>query len=276
MGLIIHAQSCKIKKYRATSCGGRQAVLTEQRKQWILERLRADGQIVAATLSEELGLSEDTIRRDLRALAAEGLLQRVHGGALPSSRALVSFSARSEVEPAGKRSIARAAAALIQPGQLAFLDGGTTCRELARALPRELRATVVTHSPTIAVELVEHPQVEVVLIGGRLFKHSVVAVGAAALAAISQIRADLYFMGVTGVSPSSGLSTGDLEEAHIKRALMQQAAETWVLASAEKLNAASAYVIAPCKAVTGIVVERSASKKDVAAFEKLGLSVLRA
>jgi DeoR/GlpR family transcriptional regulator of sugar metabolism len=78
------------------------------------------------------------------------------------------------------------------------------------------------------------------------------------------------------VSPSSGLSTGDLEEARIKRALMQRAAETWVLASAEKLNSASAYVIAPSKALTGIVVERSASKRDVAAFEKLGLSVLRA
>src|SRR5690349_13435446 len=128
-------------------------MLTEQRKQLILERLRADGQIVAATLSQELGLSEDTIRRDLRALAAEGLLQRVHGGALPASRALLSFSARREIEPEGKRSIARAAAALIQPGQLAFLDGGTTCQQLARALAPELAATVVTHSPTIAVEL---------------------------------------------------------------------------------------------------------------------------
>jgi DeoR/GlpR family transcriptional regulator of sugar metabolism len=251
-------------------------LLTEQRKQLILERLRADGQIVAASLSLELGLSEDTIRRDLRALAAEGLLLRVHGGALPASRALAGFAARRAVEPEEKGKIASAAAAMIQPGQLAFVDGGTTCQMLARALPRELRATVVTHSPTIAVELADHPSVEVVLIGGRLFKHSVVAVGAAALAAISQIRADLYFMGVTGVSPASGLSTGDLEEAHIKRALMQQAAETWVLASAEKLNSASAYVIAPCKEATGLFVARSVGKKDVAAFERLGLTVIRA
>jgi DeoR/GlpR family transcriptional regulator of sugar metabolism len=236
-------------------------LLTEQRKQLILERLRADGQIVAASLSQELGLSEDTIRRDLRALAAEGLLQRVHGGALPASAALGSFTVRAALEPEGKRSIARAAAGLIQAGQLVFLDGGTTCQQVARALGRELRATVVTHSPTIAVEFADHPHVEVVLIGGRLFKHSVVAVGAAALAAISQVRADLYFMGVTGVSPSAGLSTGDLEEAHIKRALMQQAAESWVLASAEKLNSASAYVIAPCKELSGIIVERGTSKK---------------
>ena len=101
-------------------------MLTRQRKQLIVDRLRQDGQIVAATLSAELGLSEDTIRRDLRALAAEGLLQRVHGGALPASPALGDFAARTRVEPAGKRAIGCAAAALIQPGQVVFLDGCTS------------------------------------------------------------------------------------------------------------------------------------------------------
>jgi len=251
-------------------------MLTRQRKQLIVDRLRQDGQIVAATLSAELGLSEDTIRRDLRALAAEGLLQRVHGGALPASPALGDFAARTRVEPAGKRAIGCAAAALIQPGQVVFLDGGTSCEQLALQLPLTLSATVVTHSPTIAVALVPHPKVEVVLIGGRLFKHSVVAVGAAALEGIRRIHADLYFMGVTGVHPEAGLTTGDLEEAHIKRALMAQAAETWVLASSEKLNAASSCVIAPCTDATGLIVERQLRKSATHAFEKLGLSVRRA
>jgi DeoR/GlpR family transcriptional regulator of sugar metabolism len=250
-------------------------MLTEQRKQLILQRLRQQGQIVAASLSAELGLSEDTVRRDLRALAAEGLLQRVHGGALPASPALGSFAVRREVEPEAKRSIARAAGELIQPGQLVFLDGGTTCQQLARQLPHGLRATVATHSPTIAVELAEHPGVEVVLIGGRLFKHSVVSVGAAALEAIRQIRADVYFMGVTGISAGGGLTTGDLEEAHIKRALMEQAAETWVLASREKLHAVSPYAIARCQQVTGLVVERDLPAAEVAPFEQLGLSIVR-
>ncbi|MBC7955169.1 MAG: DeoR/GlpR transcriptional regulator [Cytophagales bacterium] len=251
-------------------------MLTRQRKQLILQRLKQDGQIVAATLSVELGLSEDTIRRDLRSLAAEGLLQRVHGGALPSSQALGNFAMRTQVEPEGKRAIGRAAAALVRPGQVVFLDGGTSCEQLALQLPASLAATVVTHSPTIAVALVAHPHIEVVLIGGRLFKHSVVAVGAAALQAIRLIHADLFFMGVTGAHPQTGLTTGDLEEAHIKRALMSQAAETWVLASSEKLNAASSCVIAPCQAATGLIVERSVPKRQTSAFEDLGLSVLRA
>ena len=82
-----------------------------------------------------------------------------------------------------------------------------------------MKATIVTHSPTIALELVDHGDVEVILIGGRLFKHSVVAVGAAAVGAISGIHADTFFMGVTGVHPKTGLTTGDYEEAAVKRAL---------------------------------------------------------
>ena len=101
-------------------------------------------------------------------------------------------------------------------------------------------------------------RLEVILIGGRLFKHSLVTVGAATMDAISRVHADAYFMGVTGIHPSKGLSTGDFEEAQVKRALMAAAAETIVLASSEKLNAVSPHVIAPLDNVSGIVTERDA------------------
>jgi DeoR/GlpR family transcriptional regulator of sugar metabolism len=251
-------------------------MLTTQRKRFILNKLKQEGQIIAKQVSQELDLSEDTVRRDLRELAQEGLLQRVHGGALPASPAVINFAGREHLASQGKIAIGRAAARMIQPGQVVILDGGTTARELARHLPRELRFTVVTHSPTIAIALVEHPSVEVILIGGRLFKHSVVAVGAAAIEAISQIRADTFFMGVTGIHPEFGLSTGDLEEAHIKRALSAAAADTIVMVSSEKLNAASPYVIAPVTEASGIIVESSAPKESTDVYEKLGIAVTRA
>jgi len=251
-------------------------VLTSQRKQLILEVLRRDGQVVAKTLSAEYDVSEDTIRRDLRELAAEGQLQRVHGGALPASPAAVDLAGRERIESASKAAIGRAAAGMIAPGQIAFVDGGTTAVQLARHLPRDLRATIVTHSPSIAVELAGHAQLEVVMIGGRLFRHSMVNVGAAAIEALSHIRADLYFMGVTGVHPQAGLSTGDIEEAYVKRALAEHAAETVVLASAEKLNAASAYRIADVSAASTIVVERGTAETLTAPFEALGVTVVRA
>ncbi|VTY23970.1 HTH-type transcriptional repressor GlcR [Xylophilus ampelinus] len=245
-------------------------MLTRQRQQHILDALRRDGQVVAKVLSESLGLSEDTIRRDLRELAAQGRLQRVHGGALPVAPAEADFAGRQRLAPQEKVAIGRAAAAMVQPGQVVFVDGGTTAVQLARHLPPALRATVVTHSPSVAVELVEHPGVEVVLIGGRLFKHSVVAVGAAAVEAIARIHADLYFMGVTGVHAQAGLSTADMEEAAVKRALMAAAGDTVVMASSEKLGAASPYVIAPLDAGATVLVASEASRAQLAPLRKAG------
>src|SRR5271154_447755 len=201
-------------------------MLTTHRKQQILSMLKLHGQVIAKEVSQEMGVSEDTIRRDLREMAQEGLLQRVHGGALPASPAVADFAGRESITPEGKVAIGRAAAQMIQPGQVIILDGGTTARQVARHIPTTLKATVVTHSPTIALELVNHADVEVILIGGRMFKHSVVAVGAAAIEAIAGIHADVFFMGVTGIHPKTGLTTGDYEEAAVKRALSHAAAET--------------------------------------------------
>jgi len=251
-------------------------MLTTQRKAYLLNVLKERGEIVAKEISEELELSEDTIRRDLRELAAEGKLQRVHGGALPASPAIADFAARQQIAPSGKVMVGRAAAGLVRDGQVVILDGGTTALQLAKHLPPDLKATVVTHSPTIAVALQEHPTVEVILIGGRLFKHSVVTVGAVAVEAISRIHADTYFMGVTGIHPKTGLTTGDLEESHIKRALMTSAAETYALVTAEKVNAASPFVIASLSDIDGVIVEKRPSRDDLAAYKRAGLAVVQA
>lgn len=255
-------------------------MLTRQRKELLLSRLKRDGQIVARSLSEELGLSEDTIRRDLRELAADGLLQRVHGGALPldlpPSPAMGNFSARQQIASDAKPAIARAAAAMIAPGQIIFIDGGTTAVQLARALPADLRCTVVTHSPSVAVELAGHPQVEVILIGGRLFKHSIVAMGPSTLEAIAQIRTDIYFMGVCSVHPESGISTGDFDEAGVKRAISGMARRTVVLASPEKLDTTSPYQIAPLSQVSAIIVHGEAPEALVARYRDLGIEVIKA
>jgi DeoR/GlpR family transcriptional regulator of sugar metabolism len=228
-------------------------MLTTQRRAMISARLARDGQLVAKAIADELGLSEDTIRRDLREMATEGLLKRVHGGALPLTPPLPDFAARRTIASEVKRRLGRRAAELVKPGQVTFLDGGTTNAELARALPRDLRATIITHSPTIAAEL-EHHVAEVVLIGGRLYKHSMVATGAATVAAIEQVRVDIFFLGVTAIHPAHGLSTGDYEEAAIKRAIARQSAETYVLATPEKFGAASPHRIIGISELAGLVV----------------------
>jgi DeoR/GlpR family transcriptional regulator of sugar metabolism len=249
------------------------AVLAAQRKDLILSTLRAEGRVVAKDLAAELELSEDTIRRDLRELAAEGLLHRVHGGALPASPAVADFAVRTTIGTGAKAEVAAAAAALVRPGQTVAIDGGTTARELARRLPPDLRATVVTHSPTIAVELASHPTVEVIIVGGRLFKHSVVASGALAHEAIGRISADVFFLGVTGVHPVAGLTTGDAEEAAIKRAWVERSAETYVLGSGEKIGAASAFEVVPLAAVTAVLTDRGEPERGIADLRAAGVDV---
>ena len=251
-------------------------MLTTQRKKLLLARLAAEGQLVAKDLAAELGTSEDTIRRDLRELAADGKLQRVHGGALPVSPALGDLRVREALSADDKAALGRHGAALVRPGQVVILDGGTTAIQVARHLPRELRATVVTHSPNVAIELAACPQVEILMLGGRLFRHSMVIVGAAVLDAASRLRADLYFMGVTGVHPEAGLSTGDAEEAAVKRALHERAAETVVLASAEKLMAASSFVVAPLAEAALLVVPRGTPERVARALRAGRVSVKRA
>ena len=249
-------------------------MLTRQRKDHLLTVLARDGRIVAKDQSDLLGLSEDTIRRDLRELAADGLLQRVHGGALPVSAALADFAGRQTVATDEKAAIGRAAAKLVLPGQVVLIDGGTTAVQMARALSPTLRATVVTHSPSVGVELVAFPGIEVVMIGGRLFRHSVVNVGAIAMEGIARVHADTFFLGVTGVHEKAGLSTGDAEEAAIKRALMGAAAETVVLASSEKIGVASPHVVAPLAEASTVVVSTAAPKAVLAGWRRRGLEVV--
>jgi DeoR/GlpR family transcriptional regulator of sugar metabolism len=268
--------SSNIVQWPGNHFSEKDAMLTTHRKQQILSLLKRDGQIIAREISQSMGVSEDTIRRDLRELAHDGMLQRVHGGALPASPAIADFAGRESITPEGKVAIGRAAAQMIRPGQVVIIDGGTTARQVARQIPQDLNATIVTHSPTIALELVNHPEIEVILIGGRLFKHSLVAVGAAAIDAIADIHADTFFMGVTGVHPKTGLTTGDFEEAGIKRALSRAAADTFVLASSEKLNAASPYAVVSLDEISGIITERAADRALTRPFEKLKIPVTRA
>jgi DeoR/GlpR family transcriptional regulator of sugar metabolism len=143
-----------------------------------------------------------------------------------------------------------------------ILDGGTTTLAVTRALPPDLRATVITHSPTIAAALIDHPTIEILLLGGRIYKHSAVACGAATAEAARAITADLFLLGVTGVHHEHGLTTGDFEDAAMKRTLAGQAADTYVLASSEKIGAISPYKVLDLDATTAILTDAQGAALD--------------
>jgi DeoR/GlpR family transcriptional regulator of sugar metabolism len=249
-------------------------MLTAERRQVILERLERDGKVVASELVAQLGVSEDTVRRDLRELAAHGHVQRVHGGALPPAPAGGSFAQRLHVAPEAKAHLAQAALPLLETANVVLLDGGTTSLELARRLPPDRDCTVLTNAPPVAAALASHPRAEVVLIGGRLLKDAQVTVGAAAVDALRQVHADACVLGICSLHPELGVTTTDHDEAHVKRAMVAASAEVIALATADKLRTASPWLVAPLADVTYLVTDAD----DDLAFEyaTAGVTVVRA
>ncbi len=250
-------------------------MLTRERRHLILEALRSDGRVVARDLAQQWELSEDTIRRDLREMASEGLLARVHGGALPLSPPLPDFTARQQLLGDVKERMGWTAVSLFSAGQTVFLDGGTSTAAIIRHLPPELALTIVTHSPTIAAALEHHRAVEVILVGGQLFKHSMVAVGSQAAAQIAAFRPDIFILGVTALHPVYGLTTGDFEEAGIKRLIAAQSAQTVTLATADKIDAISPHRIAPVSELSTLVVPPDVEEARLAAYRKQGVEIMR-
>lgn len=250
--------------------------LAQERREHILSLLRRDGKVLAAELSGVFDVSDDTVRRDLDALAAAGLLRRVHGGALPRTPINEDFAEREVEETEIKDSLARATAALVRPSHVVIMDGGTTSLAVARCLPLDLEATVVTTSPPVAVALASHRNVEVITIGGRLYRYAMVNVGAAAVAALRQVRADLCIIGVLALHPEMGLSVLDYEEAAVKRAMMEGSADIVAPASLRKLGTVAPFVVAAASSITHLVTESDATSEILAPYQALGITVIQA
>jgi DeoR/GlpR family transcriptional regulator of sugar metabolism len=248
-------------------------MLTDERRDQILERLRVQGRVLASDLVDQFQVSPDTIRRDLRDLDEAGALRRVHGGALPRRGDTDPLPVRARRAPEAKASIARRAAQLVSNGDVVILDGGTTTLELARALPSSVSATVVTNSLPIALALADHPGIEPIVIGGNLRARSRVTVGAAAVAALERIRADVLFLGVCGLHPEIGVTVEDAEEREGKRAMIAGAAEIVGLADDDKLGTALPFVVAPMAAVTKLVTDAS-DGRVLAPYRALGIELI--
>jgi DeoR/GlpR family transcriptional regulator of sugar metabolism len=252
-------------------------MLAAERRDLLLTRLNRDGKLVARDLAAELSLSEHVVRRDLRELAAAGLCQRVYGGALPVSPAFgTTHARRSELEPESKRRVGAHAAYLITPGSTVILDGDTTGIAVAESLRPDLTATVITNSPATAAVLMDHPSVKVIILGGVLDKRAGITCGSAAAEAASGISADHYLLVVAGVHPKAGLTVSHLEEAAFKRILAGRAADTYVLASVEKIGTVAPYTFAGLSRVAGIVTDAPADHPTIRELRQQGVNIIQA
>ncbi|MES2312310.1 MAG: DeoR/GlpR family DNA-binding transcription regulator [Pseudomonadota bacterium] len=251
-------------------------MLPQERQQWILDRLRQSGRVVAVELATEFAVSEDSVRRDLRELAAQGLCKRVYGGALPLSAVVAPLKQRRQEHAGRKLALGRKAATLVRQGQVLLIDAGSTNAAIAAALPRDFGLTVVTNAPDIAQILLEREGFEILLIGGRIDVRIGAAVGAQAVQEMQRVRADICFPGACAVDAIGGLWGFDSEEVLLKRAMVEASGETVVVATSDKLGTVATHRVAGINEVQHLVVEHDAGRALRAAFAAHGVSVHRA
>ena len=252
-----------------------QDLLLGERQALIRTRLDRSGRVIAAELAQELGVSEDTIRRDLREMAASGLCRRVYGGALSISLSPTSMSERMGIAGESKAALARAAARLIPAGSTVFLDASSTNLALAKVLPSGGDLTVATNAPAIAAALVER-DIATIQLGGLIDPKVGGAIGAKAMRDAEAFRPDILVLGVCGIDPEAGVTASSYEDAEFKRFLASRSACVVVAVTNDKLSAAAPYSVVPLSRVAHAVIEADADEAEAAALAAAGIDILRA
>ena len=230
-------------------------MLKQERYDFILSQLNQNNKVTAATLSEALNLSEATVRRDLTELDALGKLQKVHGGALPPVAPVFSFRQRERIHTQAKEKIIQKVLPLLAGVRTIIIDAGTTNLALVKQLPPDWQATCFTNSPPIAQQLVQHPDVEVMLTGGTYAEQQEALVGPWVLQTLRQVYADVCLLGVCSLHHTYGLTTESSEIAASKQTMIQQARRTIALANAEKIDTVDTYLVDTIDRVDTIVTD---------------------
>ena len=252
------------------------SLLPTSRREVIADRLDAGLSVIASELAEEFQISEDAIRRDLRALAAEGRCKRVYGGALPVSPASGSLTERVPVQPREKILLARTGARLIQPRGLIFLDGGSTNLALVAELPENKFLTVATNSVPVANAVLNRKGLKLLMIGGSVEADLCACVDADAVLAVQKMNIDHCFLGVCAVSSELGLGAFNSADTLFKRALLSRSQKVTALVTLDKLETRAPHVIGPLEFVHELVVPHDTPSHFLATLGKAGTTVLTA
>jgi DeoR/GlpR family transcriptional regulator of sugar metabolism len=248
-------------------------MLKKERHAYIMQQINIHNKILSSDLCVQLNVSEDTIRRDLQELSEENKLIKVHGGALSNS---FHFTLQNNdiYSLSEKRIIAHKAAQLIQDGMFVLLSGGSTIRELVKALPPDLNATFITVSIPTALELLSHPNIEVIFLGNKLLKNAQIAVGAEVVQKLGTLKADLCFLGTNSIDVKNGITDLEWEVIEVKKAMIQAAGKTISLAISEKLNSVQRLQVCPLSELDLLITELHPDNELLTPFRETGLKVI--
>jgi DeoR family transcriptional regulator of aga operon len=249
---------------------------TVERRVIILDKLGSNGQVDVNSLSKELGVSEVTIRNDLTRLEQKNMLIRARGGAIKLDRVGIDFtlSDKNKKHLEEKKSIGLAAAELIEEGDTIILDSGTTTFEITKNLNKLADLTVITNALNIANQLAEHKNANVIVPGGFLRKNSISLVGATAEKSFKNYFCDKLFLAVDGFSTTHGLSTPNVEEAHLNRIMIEVSKKVIVVTDSSKFLKRSFAFIAPISDVDVVVTDSGIPPEDQKKLENAGVQVI--
>lgn len=248
----------------------------------ILTGLQDSGSVAVDELSESLGVSVVTIRRDLDLLEQQGLLRRTHGGAASIEplfyepfRKDRSFQAQVERQANEKRRIGRAAAALINPGETIAITPGTTTAEIIRGIPLNSNVTVVTNTANIAMELSKRKDVSVFVTGGLLHGDWFSLVGPTAIRSLDNMLIQTMFIGADGIDATWGLSCFSSDEAELNGTMVRHARRHIAVVDHTKFGVIGNWRICETPAVQTLITDSGASDEMIAPFQKMGIDVIR-
>jgi DeoR/GlpR family transcriptional regulator of sugar metabolism len=249
-------------------------MLKKERQAFILNQVNLHNKVLSSTLSQQINVSEDTIRRDLQELANEGKILKVHGGALSHSFSQIGYAPNHVYAYDSKKIIAQKAAPLIQDGMFVLTTGGTTIIELARTLPPQLKATFISGSIPAVLEYMLHPTVDVILIGDKLSKNSKITVGIEAITQIKRIRANICFLGVNAINVQDGITDSDWDVVQLKKAMIESAQKVVCLTIAEKLNSLQPIHICDLHKIDTLITDLSPDDPVLKPYRDAGIEVM--
>ncbi|ULQ57668.1 DeoR/GlpR family DNA-binding transcription regulator [Flavihumibacter rivuli] len=249
-------------------------MLKKERQALILKQVNLHNRIFSTQLCEEIRVSEDTIRRDLLELASEGKIIKVHGGALSCSFAINNWNQDEVYSSDKKKTIAAKAAALIEDGMFVLTSGGTTIIELAKALPPDLKATFVCGSLPVLLEYMNHPNIEVIVVGDKLSKSARITSGSQAIEQVRSIKADLCFLGINAIDLAWGLTDNEWEVVLLKKAMVESARKVVGLTISEKINTCQPLSIGPVEDLDYLVTELPPGDALLEPYANKGITII--
>jgi DeoR/GlpR family transcriptional regulator of sugar metabolism len=247
-------------------------MLKEERFDIILKQVEQDQKVTLEGLSQLLGVSSDTVRRDLKELSDNGLLKAVRGGAVRNLP--LPYAERENIDSEDKRIIAKKVQQFIKSDMVIFIDAGTTTKSAALEIPKNMRLTVVTNSFPVVTALLDHPLVEVLFLGGQLNKRAFSTNGYETLQAIKNIQAHVCLLGICGLDLKRGVTGSDYQDTLVKKAMIENSRFKIALSTYEKVGSSDPYFVCETGALNVFITEKDPALLDIRGFKEAGVTIL--